>query len=319
MNTIFMFPGQGAQQMGMGRDLAGQNPRIAELYQRANQIVGYDLASLCFEGPEETLNTTEISQPAIFVTSAACLAALRSGQLAPELSSLSPDACAGLSLGEYTALYAAGVMDFEQALALVQLRGRSMQEAADQSKGSMVSILGLEEPAVNQLCQAVLAKNPLEVNSQKPLLIPVNFNCPGQIVVSGTLQACQMLAEMAESFGASKAIPLKVAGAFHTSMMDPAAQKLGQALRNCRFGDFACPVIANVDAKLYEGVDSITPKLLAQLVSPVRWQQCIEFLFQQGAQRFVEIGPSRVLTGLVKKISRAHKKTIDIVTVNGMN
>ncbi|OPZ98321.1 MAG: Malonyl CoA-acyl carrier protein transacylase [Planctomycetes bacterium ADurb.Bin412] len=319
MNTIFMFPGQGAQQVGMGRDLALQNPQIADLYRRANQIVGYDLASVCFEGPEETLNTTEISQPAIFVTSAACLAAMRGGQLAPELSGIEPDACAGLSLGEYTALYAAGVMDFEQALTLVQLRGRSMQEAANQSKGSMVSILGLEEPAVNQLCQAVLDKKPMEENGQKPMLVPVNFNCPGQIVVSGTLAACRMLAEMAESFGASKAIPLKVAGAFHTSMMDPAAEKLSQALENCRFGVFSCPVVANVDAQWYEGVSSITPKLLAQLVSPVRWQQCVEFLLNQGAQRFIEIGPGRVLTGLVKKISRVQKKTIELITVNGMS
>jgi [acyl-carrier-protein] S-malonyltransferase len=245
--------------------------------------------------------------------------AMRAGKIAPELAPVLPDACAGLSLGEYTALYAAGTLDFDQTLKLVQLRGRSMQEAADQTRGSMVTILGLDEPAVDALCKAVLDENPVEEQGQKPLLVPVNFNCPGQIVISGTINACRLLTEMAEQHGASRAIPLKVAGAFHTEMMDLAAEKLAQALQDCAFSVFDCPVIANVDAKLYDGIDSIIPKLLAQLVRPVRWQQCVEYLLDQGAQRFVEIGPGRVLTGLVKKIAREKKQKIDIVTVNGMN
>lgn len=299
----------------MGRTLAQAHPEIADLYRRANEIVGFDLARLCFEGPAEELDTTEISQPAIFTTSAACLLALRSGYLAPELKDVQPDACAGLSLGEYTALYAAGAMDFDDALRLVRIRGRSMQQAANEQKGTMVSVLGLDEAQVDDICRQVLAEKPAEADGRQPVLAPVNFNCPGQIVLSGTLSACRMAQEQAEKAGA-KAVPLRVAGAFHTVMMHSAAERLREGLAQCRLQAPRCPVIANVDAALYDGLTSISAKLLAQLVSPVRWQQSVEKLIAGGAQQFVEIGPGRVLTGLVKKISRGSDKKVAIINVS---
>ncbi|MBI9016498.1 MAG: ACP S-malonyltransferase [Phycisphaerae bacterium] len=311
MKTLFMFPGQGAQHIGMGKSLS-QIPEIAELYQNANEIVGYDLASICFDGPEDKLNMTDVSQPAIFVTSAACLKAMRMGKIATDISDIKPDCCAGLSLGEYTALYAAGAMTFEQGLKLVQLRGSSMQEAANNSQGSMVSILGMDEQAVDKLCAAVLAEA-----GDGEILTGVNYNCPGQIVVSGSIKACELASAKAEEFGASRAVPLKVAGAFHSTLMAPAAEKLGVALQGCSFTDTACPVIANVDALAYVGPAEMPEKLMKQLVDAVRWQQSIEKLLDDGFEQFVEIGPGRVLTGLVKKIARNKKIKINIITVNG--
>lgn len=313
-----MFPGQGAQQMGMGKELAGNITEIAQLYQHANDIVGYDLAQLCFEGPQEQLNRTEISQPAIFVTSAACLAALRGGKVATDLAEVRPDMCAGLSLGEYTALYAADAMCFEEALQLVKLRGESMQQAVEQQKGSMVSVLGLEEQQAKQLCDAVLEEIQTETDGNQAILVPVNFNCPGQIVLSGTVGACNLAAEKAESFGASRAIPLKVAGAFHTQIMAPAAEKLKTALADCPFTKPQYPVIANVDAQVYDRPDQIPDKLLKQLVNPILWQQTVEKFLDEGIERFIEIGPGRILTGLVKKTARPRKAKPTMININGM-
>jgi len=318
LNTVFMFPGQGSQQVGMGRDLSESIPEIADLYARANEIVGYDLASTCFEGPAERLNITEISQPAIFVTSVACLTALRMGKVATGLTEIEPEACAGLSLGEYTALYAAGAVEFDDALKLVQLRARSMQTAAEQRKGTMVSILGLGQEEVARLCQAVLDDPPTEDDGLTPLLVPVNFNCPGQIVISGSPGACNRAAVLAEKFGLAKAVPLQVAGAFHTEMMAPAASQLRGALNACPFSPPSCKLIANVDGQFYDSTEQITEKLLRQLTSAVRWQQSIEFLLDQGAQRFVEIGPGRVLTGLLKKICRARKQKVQQLNISGL-
>ena len=196
MKTLFMFPGQGAQSVGMGKELAETITEVKELYQKANEILGYDLAEICFEGPQEKLNLTEFAQPAIFVTSIAHLIALRQGITSVELKDINPDACAGLSLGEYTALHVAGAISFEDCLRLVQLRGKGMQQAAEQSKGTMVSILGMDEESVTRLCNDVLALNITE-DGGPAMLSPVNFNCPGQIVISGTLNACQKAAELA--------------------------------------------------------------------------------------------------------------------------
>ncbi|MFC1782776.1 ACP S-malonyltransferase [Planctomycetota bacterium] len=318
MKTAFIFPGQGAQQVGMGRDLAHNLPEIAQLYDRANEIVGYDLAQLCFEGPEDKLNSTVFSQPALFTTSAACLMALRMGKVAADLSQLQPHACAGLSLGEYTALYAAGAMSFEDGLRLVQLRGKSMQQAADQQPGAMVSLLDMAPDSVNQLCQAVLAEITAEDDGAEPILVPVNFNCPGQIVVSGTIAACRRAAQRAEEFGASRAIPLKVAGAFHTRLMESAAKKLQNALEICNFSLPECPVLANVDGLVYDNVELISQKLLRQLINPVLWQQTVENLLDQKFERFVEIGPGRVLTGLVKKTARLRKARPQMINISGL-
>ncbi len=315
MKTIFMFPGQGAQQVGMGKELIAQHPELRQTFDQAADILGYDLASLCFDGPEEKLNNTEISQPAIFVTSVVCLEALKVGLLGESLTDVKPDGYAGLSLGEYTALYAAGTLDFEQGLRLVQVRGESMQAAADQRHGTMVSILGIDEQQALQLTAAVLAENIAEDDGLPTVLAPVNFNCPGQIVFSGTLNACKRAAELAPDHGAGRTVELAVAGAFHTELMQPAADRLQKALAEVTFGAFVAPVIANVDAQPYAGPDEIPGKLMQQLVQPVRWQQSIERLLDEGIERFVEIGPGRVLTGLTKKIARAQKAKPEIETI----
>jgi len=202
-------------------------------------------------------------------------------------------------MGEYTALYAAGVVSFEDALRLVQRRGQAMQEAADTSDGGMVSILGLDEEKVRHLCIEAAEGQVLE---------PVNFNCPGQIVISGQKEACKRAAEMAEKFGAMKAVPLAVAGAFHTSLMNPAAEKLSQALDRCGIHNpKTTAVIANIDAQYYPSAAAIRQGLVRQLVQPILWQKCMERLIAEGIEQFYEIGPGRVLTGLMKRIQRKIK------------
>ena len=302
--TAFLFPGQGAQLVGMGADVGSAFPAAGRWFEKANQIVGFDLQSLCFNGPEEKLASTEISQPAIFTVSAILLELLK--ESAP---SLKPDVTAGLSMGEYTALYAAGLVSFEDALKLVLKRGQAMQAAADSTKGGMVSFLGLDEEKVRALCSEA---------SQGQLLAAVNFNCPGQIVISGSIEACQRAAGLAEKYGAIKAIPLAVAGAFHTKMMNSAAESLGQALAGCPFKDPGdIQVIANVDAEYYTSADQIRKGLVGQLVQPILWQKCIEKLIADGVDTFYEIGPNRVLTGLMKRI---HRKAVitNISTLQGL-
>ena len=319
MKTAFIFPGQGAQQVGMGRGLCQADSPTGQLYRRASEVVGYDLAAVCLDGPAERLDSTAVSQPGIFVTSVACLEAVRQGQAGGELGQVSPDAYAGLSLGEYTALYAAGAMSFEDGVSLVDIRGRSMQAAANEHPGAMVSLLGLDRDGAKKLCEAVLGEGIAESGGGEAVLVPVNFNCPGQIVISGTVEACKRAAQMAEGFGAGRAIPLRVAGAFHTKLMDSAAGALGQAIEKCSFSLPEAPLVANVNAQVYDGVDQIADKLLRQLVSPVLWEQSVEYLLDAGFERFVEIGPGRVLTGLVKKIARGRKQKVEIVTVNGLD
>lgn len=297
----FIFPGQGAQLVGMGADIVAASPKAAALFDKACEIVGFDLKSLCFQGPEEKLNSTEISQPAIFTVSAALLDLVR--EKAPALT---PQVMAGLSMGEYTALYAAGLMSFEDTLKLVLKRGQAMQAAANASRGGMVSLIGLDEPKVRQLCDEA---------SEGQLLTPANFNCPGQIVISGAIDACQRAAALAEKYGAMKAVPLAVAGAFHTDMMRPAAEALGQALASCPLKDpSAIQVIANISADYYGSAEQIRQGLVRQLVEPILWQKCMEKLIADGVAKFVEIGPNRVLTGLMKRIHRR----ADIVNISSL-
>lgn len=289
--TAFLFPGQGAQLVGMGTDIVQAFPAAAELFGKANRIVGFDLQSLCFNGPQDKLSSTDISQPAIFVVSAALLGLMK--EMAP---SLKPQVTAGLSMGEYTALYAAGLVSFEDALKLVLKRGQAMQTAPSAGKGGMVSIMGLDEPQVRQLCAKA---------SQGQLLVPVNFNCPGQIVVSGAIEACRRAAQLAPKYGAIKAVPLTVAGAFHTEMMAHAAKTLAEALAGCPLknpGDIQ--VIANISAEYYISAEQIRQGLVRQLVEPILWQKCMERLMTDGVEKFYEIGPNRVLTGLMKRIYR---------------
>ena len=298
MKTAFLFPGQGAQTVGMAADIAASCADAARIFERANDILGYDLRGICFNGPDEKLNTTTISQPAIFTVSAAILEVLRSSNAT---AAIKPDITAGLSLGEYTALYAAGLLSFKDTLNLVQERGNAMQAAAEASDGSMVSIIGLDEEKVNKLCRQA---------GQGDLLVPANFNCPGQIVITGTSKACQRAEQLAEKHGAMKAVVLKVAGAFHSEMMAPAAKTLRAALDNCQIADItATKVIANITADYYSAPDRIRDGLTRQLTEPILWQKCMEKLLADGVEKFYEIGPGRVLTGLMKRINRKTRVT----------
>jgi [acyl-carrier-protein] S-malonyltransferase len=285
----------------MGADIVCAFPAAAQIFQKANNIVGFDLSQICFEGPADKLNTTTISQPAIFVTSAAFLEIFRTN---PETKKITANITAGLSLGEYTALYAAGVISFEDTLILVQKRGQAMQADADAAEGAMVSIIGLDEERVCQLCAEA---------SQGELLQAVNFNCPGQIVLSGGKAACRRAAELAEQYGAIKAVPLQVAGAFHTEMMAGAAEALSEALKKARISEppdnkiisnLDIKIISNIDAQYYENAKKIKEGLTKQLTCPILWQKCMERLLADGVEKFYEIGPGRVLTSLMKRIDR---------------
>jgi [acyl-carrier-protein] S-malonyltransferase len=296
MKTAFLFPGQGAQVVGMGAEIAHSFPAAAEIFNKANDVVGFDLSQVCFEGPAEQLNTTAISQPAIFVTSAAILQVLKTN---PATKDLRADVTAGLSLGEYTALYAAGVISFEDALILCTRRGRAMQAAADATEGTMVSIIGLDEEQVSQLCSEA---------GEGELLQAVNFNCPGQIVVSGTKTACKRAEELAAKYGAIKSVSLEVAGAFHTEMMSTAADALKEALQNCKIAEPSeTKIIANISAEYYQSAKIIAQGLIKQLTCPILWQKCMERLLADGVEKFYEIGPGRVLTALMRRISRKTK------------
>ena len=288
----FLFPGQGAQTVGMGRPLAESLPDVRQLYDRAGEVLGYDLAKLCFEGPAEELDSTVYSQPALFVTSLAALESLRAES--PDVV-LSCEAAAGLSLGEYTAMVFASVMGFEDGLTLVQKRGAAMQEAADATPGGMVSILGLERVEVEALCREARQDETLEV---------ANLLCPGNVVISGTIAACERAAEMARSFGAMKAIPLAVAGAFHTQVMRPADQRLADALADVPMQRPKIPVISNVDAQPHDDPKEIRQLLIQQVLHPVRWEDSMRHLLREGFDEFYEVGPGRVLRGLLRRIDR---------------
>jgi [acyl-carrier-protein] S-malonyltransferase len=276
----------------MGQKMAESHPSARALFDRANEVLGYDLAKLCFEGPTEQLDSTVISQPALFVTSLVALEALR--QESPDVV-LSCEATAGLSLGEYTALTFAGVLEFEDGVRLVQQRGAAMQKASDASPSGMVSILGLEPVQVEQLCQDVRGEDVLQI---------ANLLCPGNIVVSGHNAACERVAEAAPAAGAMKAIPLAVAGAFHTPIMGSAVEKLTAALADVPMKPARIPVISNVDATAHSDPEEIRQLLIQQVVSPVRWEDSMRILLADGYDHFYEIGPGRVLRGLLRRINR---------------
>jgi [acyl-carrier-protein] S-malonyltransferase len=306
MKKAFLFPGQGAQVVGMGADIARSFPAAAEIYEKANDIAGLDIKALCFEGPAEQLNSTTISQPAIFTTSAAILESLRTN---PSTGSINADITAGLSLGEYTAIYAAGLISFEDGLTLVQKRGQAMQEAADATNGAMLCIIGLDEEKIRHLCDEA---------AEDDLLVPVNFNCPGQIVVSGSVSACERAEKLAHKHGAIKAVRLEVAGAFHTEMMSGAARSLRQALSKCVISEPSkIKIIANISAEYYQTSQKIAEGLINQLTCPILWQKCMERLIDDGVEKFYEIGPGRVLTALMKRINRKIK-VINISTLQAI-
>ncbi|MGD8450666.1 MAG: ACP S-malonyltransferase [Phycisphaerae bacterium] len=289
-----IFPGQGAQEVGMGQDVFAACNVAAETFAAADQVLGFELSKLCFEGPADRLNATDIQQPAIFTTSVALFrAALDRGLLKADQFA----AMGGLSLGEYTALHLAGALSFEAALRLVYRRGQLMQQACEASPGGMVSLMGMNEEQVLALCERV---------QEHGRVGPANFNCPGQIVISGDRAACTAATGQAEAFG-GRAIPLDVAGAFHSELMRPAAEALRETLAASEFQTPRVRVITNVNAEYHGDPASIRDALYQQVFNPVRWHACVERLVADGCDAFWEVGPKRVLAGLMRKINRQVK------------
>jgi [acyl-carrier-protein] S-malonyltransferase len=283
--VAYVFPGQGAQWIGMGHDLYSSSPRAREIFEEADSTLGFPLSRLCFEGPEETLRQTVNAQPAILAVSIAYLRA------SPELQDRAPVFVAGHSLGEYTALVAARVLDFADALYLARERGRLMQEAGEKAAGGMVAIIGLDEVLVNDICQPTGTQI-------------ANINCPGQIVISGSTQALAQAMELAKAKGAQRTIPLQVSGAFHSPLMQPAAEGMSQAVSRATFHDPVVPIVANTTAQPINSAEAVKVELLNQLCHCVRWQRSIEYMIEEGVSTFVEIGPGQVLTGLIKRIDK---------------
>jgi [acyl-carrier-protein] S-malonyltransferase len=274
----------------MGKDVAEASPAARAVFQRANDVLDFDVRGLCFEGPAKKLEQTDIQQPAIFVTSVAIWEAfLEAGGTVEQF------ACTGgLSLGEYTALHIAEAITFEDGLRLVHRRGQLMQDASMASPSGMVSLIGADEAAATALCDK--ARGP-------DVLAPANFNCPGQTVISGSRAACDRALGLAEDFNC-RAVALPVAGAFHSPLMEPAASGLWPVLQETHFAEPAVPVIANVDAAFHDDTAAIRESLRRQVTQPVLWRRCIEHMIAEGVERFVEVGPGRVLTGLMRKINR---------------
>jgi [acyl-carrier-protein] S-malonyltransferase len=285
----------------MGREACDSLPAVRDLFDRANAVLGYDLAQLCFEGPADRLDSTVYSQPALFVCGLAGLELLKAAS-AELIDSVA--ATAGLSLGEYTALVFAGAMDFETGLTVVKTRGEAMQAASDATPSGMVSVLGLEPDVIEKLCDEARGDGILQI---------ANYLCPGNTVVSGNKDACARIATSAEAAGAMKAIPLAVAGAFHTAIMQPALERLTTALATAKISAPRIPVISNVDARPHNDPEEIRALLVQQVVSPVRWEDSMRYLLDDGFDLFYEVGPGRVLRGLMKRINR--KTACEGVTV----
>lgn len=284
MKTAFIFPGQGSQFVGMGKDLD------SPLFERASQVLGRDLKSIIFEGPEEQLKDTANTQPALYVTSLACLEKAKAW-------GLKPDFYAGHSLGEYCALQAAGVFSFEDGLKLVQARANAMSEAGKASPGAMAAILGLDDEKVADACRSATAHG--------SLVQPANYNSPGQVVISGHGPAVEKAMALCKDAGALKCVPLAVSGAFHSELMKPAGERLRTAFGNAAWNLPAVSVVSNVDARVHSDIDSIQQSLVDQLSGSVQWTQSMRYLIGQGVGNFAEIGPGKVLQGLLKKIERS--------------
>lgn len=290
--SAFLFPGQGAQAVGMGKAAHDSLPAAQALFERAREVLGYDLAQLCFDGPSEKLDSTVHSQPALFVCSLAALELLK--HQSPDVVATC-SATAGLSLGEYTALVFAGVLDFESGLHVVQERGAAMQAAADANPSGMSSLLGLDRDKIEQICHQAREHEVLQI---------ANLLCPGNIVVSGHKSACERAGKLAEAAGAMKVIPLSVAGAFHTPLMQSAVARLKNALTTVPLKKPRITVISNVDAQSHDDPEQIRDLLIQQVVSPVLWEDSMRNLLGQNVTKFYEIGPGKVLKGLLKRIDR---------------
>lgn len=283
--TALLFAGQGAQFVGMGRDLATQYPAARALFEQANAALGYDLARICFEGPETELTRTENAQPGIYLVSWVALELLRAA-----VPGLAFEATAGLSLGEFTALAAAGALGFEDGLRVVRLRGRYMQEACEATRGGMAAIINLDEGPTREVC----AEAGVEL---------ANLNCPGQLVISGEAEAIARACELAKARGAKRALPLAVAGAYHSRLMASAQARLAVELAGVTVSTPSVPVVANVTARPHEDATAIKDLLVQQVCASVRWEESIRWLVSQGFTRFLELGPGKALAGFMKRIA----------------
>ncbi len=302
----WVFPGQGSQQVGMGHQLAQTFPQVAHLYSLADKTLNLPLSRLCFEGPEEVLTHTGNAQPALLTTSIAVLLALggsldQAGRFLPPPDLPSPRFVAGHSLGEYTALVAAGALPFPQALRLVRERGRLMAEARD---GSMAAVIGMEETALEEIVRQVRE----QFGPHTPLVI-ANYNCPGQLVLSGAVEPLRRAMEEAQKKGAHRVIPLKVSAAFHSPLMQAAAEGLAQALAGVEFDRARIPVIANTTAQPIRQPEEMRSELVTQVCTPVRWSDTIHYLAAQGINHFWEIGPGTVLSGLIRRTLPESQRT----------
>lgn len=287
--TAFLFAGQGAQYLGMGRDLYDQYPIVKETIDQASQILGYDLRHL-IDTEEDKLNQTRYTQPAILATSVAIYRLLQE-------KLYQPDMVAGLSLGEYSALVASGALDFEEAVTLVAKRGAYMEEAAPAGSGKMVAVLNTPVEVIEEACQKA---------SELGVVTPANYNTPAQIVIGGEVVAVDRAVELLQEAGAKRLIPLKVSGPFHTALLEPASQKLAETLAQVNFSDFTCPLVGNTEATVMQKED-IAQLLTRQVKEPVRFYESIAVMQEAGVSNFIEIGPGKVLSGFVKKIDKTAK------------
>jgi len=290
----FIFPGQGAQYIGMGKEIALSYKSADDIFNQASEALGTDMKAMIFDGDEETLKITENTQPCILTASIACLQPLIE-------NGIKPDFTAGLSLGEYSAHVLSGTIDFKTAVALVKKRGRYMQEAVPLGVGTMAAILGLEAESVKECCKEA---------SDIGIVEPANYNCPGQIVIAGEVEAVKKAAELCTQKGAKRAVMLAVSGPFHCSMLKPAGERLAQELAGIDFTGFKIPLVANVTGDIVSSVSDIKDTLISQVFSPVKWDSSVRLMIEKGVYTFVEIGPGKVLSGFVKKISK------DVKTLN---
>lgn len=280
----YVFPGQGAQFTGMGKDLFDANNQAKEMFLQANEVVGFDLSKIMFEGTADELKQTNVTQPAVFLHSVVAAAVS---------DSFTPDMVAGHSLGEISALVSNKTLTFEDGLVLVSKRAAAMQKACELNPSTMAAILGLDDSTVEEICDSI-----------DEVVVAANYNCPGQLVISGSNKGIELAcAKMLES-GAKRALPLPVGGAFHSPLMEPARQELAEAIESTIFSQPICPIYQNVDAKPHSDVNEIKANLIAQLTAPVRWTQSVQNMVADGASDFIECGPGKVLQGLVKKIHR---------------
>ncbi|EAR15914.1 MULTISPECIES: ACP S-malonyltransferase [Robiginitalea] len=279
----YVFPGQGAQFSGMGKDLYDKFPQAQVLFEQANDILGFSITEVMFNGSAEDLKKTEVTQPAIFLHSVILSRVLG--------DSFAPDMVAGHSLGEFSALVANNTLSFEEGLKLVSQRARAMQKACEAQQSTMAAVLGLEDAVVEEVCARV-----------DGTVVAANYNCPGQLVISGEVAAVEAACEQLKEAGARRALILPVGGAFHSPLMEPAREELAQAITKAKFSEPSCPIYQNVTASAVTDIDAIRHNLIAQLTAPVRWTQSVRQMVADGATEFIEVGPGKVLQGLVKKI-----------------